>query len=99
MVSRKRRHSHTSETLQDAYKRARLLTDSLNFQRESESLDESSNYSASSSGTVYQIKAIIGERRHEYLIDWANDSATGATFEPDWVSLFIFVETLASLHM
>lgn len=32
------------------------------------------------------IKAIIGERPNEYLIDWADDPITGEKFKPDWVS-------------
>ncbi|KAG8529772.1 uncharacterized protein KY384_005253 [Bacidia gigantensis] len=37
-----------------------------------------------SSGTVYDIKAIVDETKYHYLIDWADDSVTGRTFTPDW---------------
>ena len=39
-----------------------------------------------SSSPVYRIKAIIGERSNEYLIDWADDPITGESFKQDWVS-------------
>ena len=41
------------------------------------------------SSPVYRIKAIIGERPTEYLINWADDPITGEEFKPDWVSTYI----------
>ena len=86
MGSRKRRYSQLSESQRSRGKRAKLFPHSWSSEQSSASVDESLSCSIESSSSVYQIKAIIGERGDEYLVDWADDPNTGESFEPDWVS-------------
>ena len=84
MNSRKRKNSPSPEKERDLSKRARLPS---NLWRSLEEATGSAGKSSSNSpSSVYKIKAIIGERPSEYLIDWADDPITGETFRPDWVS-------------
>lgn len=98
MSSRKRKNSTNPEITRNPSKRARLLSTLWDSQ------DEKVGNSASSQGYTssleFQIKAIIGERPTEYLIDWADNPITGETFTPDWVSensLFYFLDYITSL--
>ncbi len=84
MNSRKRKDSTIPEFEGKLSKRTRLLSTLWNPQEEQVGIPERS--SNNSSSPVYKIKAIIGERPADYLIDWANDPITGESFNPDWVS-------------
>ena len=86
MSSRKRKNSPSLGTENHLSKRAKLLADLWKSQEESVGTTQESHSNPSSS--VYRIKAIIGERQTEYLIDWADDSITGEKFKPDWVSAY-----------
>ena len=90
MSSRKRKNSAIPETGRNLSKRARLFTGLWQSQEATSSSPVES--SCSSSGSVYRIKAIIGERPREYLIDWADDPITGQKFKPDWVSKYLCLE-------
>lgn len=86
MSSRKRKLSTVPETSNGtSSKRAKLLSDLWSSQEERS--DRGGPGQAGISSTVYTIKAIIGERESEYLIDWADDPITGGGFQPDWVRL------------
>lgn len=82
MSTRKRRPSPSPLVDHQRSKRARLLSDLW----PSHDYDNSSPQSQTSGETVYTIRAIIGEKPGEYLIDWAEDRFTGETYPPDWVS-------------
>lgn len=85
MSSRKRKNvSLDPETEKTLSKRAKLLSNLWQSQEESVRTTQGSQSNPSS--PVYRIKAIIGERSTEYLIDWADDPTTGERFKPDWVS-------------
>ena len=84
MSSRKRKNSAALEKEGTLSKRARLLFDLWHSQEEAAGSVE--NSSSNPSSPVYRIKAIIGERPSEYLIDWADNSITGEKFKTDWVS-------------
>lgn len=87
MGSRKRRHSQIAEPWPNPGKRAKPLESSWKSLDYSSSVIDSPSCSIESTTSSYQINGIIGEREDEYLIDWADDSITGESFEPDWVSL------------
>ena len=93
MSSRKRRNSPDQGTENILSKRAKLLSNLWESQEEVVGITQGSQSSPSSS--VYRIKAIIGERSTEYLIDWADDPITGEKFKPDWVSTDIVHSRLA----
>lgn len=82
MSSRKRKNSPDPGTETTLSKRARLLSNLWQTQEETVGTTQGSQSNPSS--PVYRIKAIIGERPTEYLIDWADDPITGETFKPDW---------------
>lgn len=83
MSSRKRKNvSLDPETEKTLSKRAKLLSNLWQSQEESVRTTQGSQSNPSS--PVYRIKAIIGERSTEYLIDWADDPTTGERFKPDW---------------
>ena len=84
MTSRKRKYSPDPGTEKNLSKRAKILADLWQSQEESVATTQGSQRNPSS--PVYRIKAIIGERPTEYLIDWADDPITGEKFKPDWVS-------------
>ena len=84
MSFRKRKNSPDSGTEKTLSKRAKLLSSLWKAQEETVGTTQESQKSPSS--PVYRIKAIIGERSNEYLIDWADDPITGERFERDWVS-------------
>ena len=84
MSSRKRKNSSIPEKEGTLSKRARLLSNLWHSQQEAAGSTETSLSNPSS--PVYMIKAVIGERPNEYLIDWADDPITGEKFKPDWVS-------------
>lgn len=83
MSSRKRRNSPDPGTERTLSKRARLLSDL--WQSQEESVEPTQGSQSNPSSPVYRIKAIIGERSTQYLIDWADDPITGERFKPDWV--------------
>ena len=83
MSTRKRKNSADSGTENILSKRAKLLADLWQSQEETAGTTQGSQSSPSS--PVYRIKAIIGEKSTEYLIDWADDPITGERFQPDWV--------------
>ena len=89
MSSRKRKNSAIPGTDRNPSKRARLFTSLWQSQETTSTSPVES--SCSSSGSVYRIKAIIGERPREYLIDWADDPITGEKFKPDWVSIYLYL--------
>ena len=81
MSPRKRRLNSSPTTHYRDNKRIRLITDLTDSQASS-----ASNYSSKSSGdSVYTVRAIIGEKPGEYLIDWAENKFTGESYSPDWV--------------
>ena len=84
MSFRKRKNSPDPGTEKTLSKRAKLLS-SL-WEAEDETVGTTQESQKSPSSPVYRIKAIIGERSNEYLIDWADDPITGERFKPDWVS-------------
>jgi hypothetical protein len=84
MSSRKRKDSTIPEFEGKSSKRTRLLSTLWNSQSKRTGSSEKSSITQLS--PVYKIKAIIGERPAEYLIDWADDQVTGENFVPDWVS-------------
>ena len=84
MSSRKRKNSPDPGTEKNLSKRARLLAELWKSQEETVGTTQGSQSNQSS--PVYRIKAIVGERSAEYLIDWADDPITGERFKPDWVS-------------
>ena len=85
MSSRKRKTRTSPETVGNSSKRARLLSNLWQSQgQDSGNIDQNRTLFSS---PVNNIGAIIGERRNEYLIDWADDPVTGKAFHPDWVSL------------
>ncbi|KAL8936751.1 MAG: hypothetical protein Q9216_004770 [Gyalolechia sp. 2 TL-2023] len=79
MSTRKRRLSPSRALDHQPTKRARLLSDLWP--------SESSHPSQSSGQSIYTIKAIIGEKPGEYLIDWADNRYTGEAYSPDWVQI------------
>lgn len=86
MSTRKRVNSANPRTEGTHSKRAKLLSGLWVSQGQAVgSLEGSESLSGQSSGSVYHIKAIIGENPSEYLIDWADDPITGKSFEPSWV--------------
>ena len=90
MSTRKRKNSADPGTEKNLSKRAKLLSDLWQSQEETGRTAQGSQSNLSS--PVYRIKAIIGERSTEYLIDWADDPVTGERFKPDWVCIdFIYV--------
>ena len=89
MMPRKRKNSAIHGSEGNPSKRAKLLADLWQSQETSVSSLEKSV--ANSSAPSYEIKAIIGENRSKYLIDWADDPITGEKFKPDWVSVW-FIE-------
>lgn len=84
MNSRKRKNSTIPEFGGKLSKRTRLLSTLWDSQEEQVGIPERSRNDSSS--PIYKIKAIIGEKPADYLIDWANDPITGEIFKPDWVS-------------
>jgi len=82
-TSRKRKNRINQEKEGNLSKRARLLSSLWNSQEEAAHSIETS--SSTSSSSVYRIKAIIGERLGEYLIDWADDLISGEKYKADWV--------------
>lgn len=84
MSSRKRQSSTIEEKEGKVSKRARLLS-SL-WRSQEETVDSVEEILSTPSSAVYRIKAIIGERPGEYLIDWADNPITGESFKADWVS-------------
>lgn len=76
-----------------------MLADLWKSQEETVGTTQGSQSNLSS--PVYRIKAIVGERSAEYLIDWADDPITAEKFKPDWVStaigLGLLLYTLASV--
>ena len=84
MSSRKRGNSPDQGTENILSKRAKLSSNLWNSEETVVGITQGGQSSPSSS--VYRIKAIIGERSTEYLIDWADDPITGEKFKPDWVS-------------
>ena len=85
MSTRKRKNSADPGTERNLSKRAKLLSDLWQSQEETGRTTQGSQSNLSS--PVYRIKAIIGERSTEYLIDWADDPVTGERFKPDWVCI------------
>ncbi|KAL9000475.1 MAG: hypothetical protein Q9188_005668 [Gyalolechia gomerana] len=82
MSSRKRCLSPSRVVDHQPSKRARLLSDlwpSDNCQ-----YTQSTHPSQSSGKSDYTIRAIIGEKSGEYLIDWADNRYTGEAYSPDW---------------
>ena len=86
MSSRKRKNSAIPGKDRNPSKRARLFSGLWQSQEAASASPAESSWR--SSGSVYSIKAIIGERPREYLIDWADDPITGEKFKPDWVSTY-----------
>ena len=84
MSFRKRKISPDIGTERTPSKRAKLLSSLWKAQEETVGTTQESQKTSSS--PLYRIKAIIGERSDEYLIDWADDPITGERFKPDWVS-------------
>lgn len=84
MSSRKRKISPDPGTEKNLSKRAKLLADL--WQSQEETVGTTQGSKSNPSTPVYRIKAIIGERSTEYLIDWADNPVTGERFIPDWVS-------------
>ena len=84
MSSRKRKISPDPGTEKNLSKRAKLLA--ALWQSQEETVGATQGSQSNPSTPVYGIKAIIGERSTEYLIEWADDPITGETFIPDWVS-------------
>ncbi|KAL8659863.1 MAG: hypothetical protein Q9226_000228, partial [Calogaya cf. arnoldii] len=82
MSCRKRRISSTSATDFPQTKRARLLSDLWQNREDSHSIDSATV----SQESEFSIRAIIGEKPGEYFIDWADNSVTGESYSPDWVS-------------
>lgn len=95
MSSRKRKNRPDPETEKTLSKRAKLLSHLWESQEELLGATQGSQINPSS--PVYRIKAIIGERPTEYLIDWADDPITGEIFKPDWVSRHIQVASQHSI--
>ena len=99
MISRKRKHSQDLGTEKNLSKRAKLLANL--WQSQEESVGSAQGSQSDRSSSVYRIKAIIGERSNEYLIDWADDPITGERFKPDWVGIdmgyIFFHSTLAAV--
>lgn len=98
MVSTKRDSSCISGYHNPASKRPRTSSQLLDFQSQSSVPSASPSCSAHSSGTVYEIRGIVGERGGEYLIDWADDPVTGESFDADWVSTCILLSPLSLLE-
>lgn len=83
-TNRKRKSTTTHEKEGRLSKRAKFLSSLWASQEEIE--ESIATSSTSTSKSAYRIKAIIGERPGEYLIDWADDPSTGRKFKADWVS-------------
>ncbi|KAL8969985.1 MAG: hypothetical protein Q9183_001733 [Haloplaca sp. 2 TL-2023] len=80
MSPRKRRLNSSPTTQHQNSKRIRLITNLADSQASA-----ASTYSSKSSGdSVYTVRAIIGEKPGEYLIDWAENKFTGESYSPDW---------------
>ncbi|KAL9591999.1 MAG: hypothetical protein Q9179_007161 [Wetmoreana sp. 5 TL-2023] len=80
MSTRKRRISPNQVAEHRRSKRAQLI--SALWQPQGES--DSSHRSNPSQESIYTIKAIIGEKPGEYLIDWADNTRTGDAYSPNW---------------
>ena len=84
MSTRKRKNSALTGKKGNPSKRARLLSE---LWKSREKISENPEQSSSDPPSpVYRIKAIIGEKSREYLIDWADDPIAAEKFKPDWVS-------------
>jgi len=97
MNSRKRKNSTIPETDAELSKRARLLSTLWKSQEDQSKSPAKSQDKPSS--PVYKIKAIIGEKPAEYLIDWADDLIAGEIFTPDWVSETKLLKCLGELRI
>ena len=95
MSTRKRKNSADPGTEKILSKRAKLLSDL--WQSQEETIVTTQGSQSNPSSPVYRIKAIIGERSTEYLIDWADDPITGERFKPDWVRIDIVYVLLHSI--
>ena len=98
MVSTKRDSSCISGYHNSASKRPRTSSQLSDFQSQSSVPSASPSCSAHSSGTIYEIRGIIGERQGEYLIDWADDPVTGESYDADWVSICTLLSPSALLN-
>ncbi|KAL8987451.1 MAG: hypothetical protein Q9177_003337 [Variospora cf. flavescens] len=80
MSTRKHQLSPTAIANDQQSKRARLLSNLWH------SPESSSWYSKSetSQGSTFTIRAILGEKPGEYLVDWADNRFTGEAYSPDW---------------
>ena len=87
MISRKRKRSCRSISPQTTtQRRSEIPSESWDSISQSAFSVESPSCSAQSSGSIFDIKGILAERKSEYLIDWADHPVTGELYEPDWVS-------------
>ena len=80
----KRKHSRIEDSQATTSKRSRISQDLWSSQS---AVNSSSNCSVRSSGILYDIKGIIQEAEHHYLIDWADDPVTGRSYERSWISI------------
>ncbi|KAL9028570.1 MAG: hypothetical protein Q9196_003089, partial [Gyalolechia fulgens] len=85
MSTRKRRPGPNRVVDHQPSKRARLLSDL--WSSDNCQYTQSTYPSQSSGQSIYTIRAIIGEKRGEYLIDWADNRYTGEAYSPDWRSV------------
>ncbi|KAL8725219.1 MAG: hypothetical protein Q9181_006502, partial [Wetmoreana brouardii] len=83
MSTRKRRISPNQDQLAEHQRSKRAKLISTLWQPQGES--DPSYRSKTSHESVYSVKAIIGEKPGEYLIDWADNKRTGETYSPNWV--------------
>ena len=91
MIVRKRKRDCIPESQSSTFTQCYLSSSSEGWSSQNSVADSvhSSAFSAQSSGSVFEIRGILAERKDEYLIDWANDPVTGEPFDPDWVSTLV----------
>ncbi|KAL8772797.1 MAG: hypothetical protein Q9209_002142 [Squamulea sp. 1 TL-2023] len=80
MSCRKRRISSVSATDQQQSKKAKLLSHRWHKCEDADSIHDT----RTSQESEFSIRAIIGEKPDQYLIDWADDRLTGESYSPDW---------------
>ena len=91
MISSKRKFSSILDFQESSSKQSEAVSQVFVSQPQASFPSSSPSCSAQSSGTVYEIRGIIGESENEYLIDWADDPVTGEVFKADWVSQTTFL--------
>lgn len=88
MTSRKRRQRSDSDIRTPRNLKRRAKPGSSLGQANKVSVDNTLPPDEDSEEQYWEIKDIIEEKGHQYLIDWkGTDPRTGKSYEPTWVSL------------